>query len=51
VHDAQASAEIIGNAQVLDVVGVASTPAAFYSTVSDHLPIEVEVEVGGPDDD
>jgi hypothetical protein len=51
VHDPQASAEILGDAEVLDVVGVASTPAAFYSTVSDHLPIVVEVEVGGSDDD
>jgi hypothetical protein len=51
VHDPQASAEVVVDAEVLDVIGVASTPAAFYSTVSDHLPIVVEVEVGGQDDD
>ena len=51
VHDPNATAEMIGNAVVLDVRGVSSSPKDFYQTVSDHLPIMVRMRAGGPDDD
>ncbi len=51
VHDEGASAELIGNAEVLDVRGEAANDATFFSTVSDHLPIRVRLRAFGPDDD
>ena len=51
VHDEGASAELIGNAEVLDVRGEAANEATFFSTVSDHLPIRVRLRAFGPDDD
>jgi len=49
--DEVASAEFLGSARVLDVRQVAVTERVFYQTVSDHLPIVIEVRAGGPDDD
>jgi len=51
VHDEQATVELIGNARVVDVRDVAPSPESFYRTVSDHLPIVVELRVDRPDDD
>ena len=51
VHDETASTEIVGNARVLDVREVTTTNQLFFQTVSDHLPIVVQVRVAGPDDD
>jgi hypothetical protein len=46
-----ATQELRGDAKVLDVVNKASTPKAFYKTVSDHLPIVAMIKCGGADDD
>ncbi len=51
LRDEAASSEFLGNARVLDVRQVAVAGRVFYQTVSDHLPIVIEVRVGGPDDD
>lgn len=51
VHDETASSELIGDAQVIDVRHVASSNDVFYGSVSDHLPILIEVQSGGTDDD
>jgi hypothetical protein len=51
VDDPGASRELIGNARVLDVRGKAANPKAFYSTVSDHLPIRAYWLVAAADDD
>jgi len=51
VRDPVATSEMVGNAQVLDVRDVAGSPAEFYRTVSDHLPIAVRLRVDGEDDD
>jgi endonuclease/exonuclease/phosphatase family metal-dependent hydrolase len=51
VGDVEATSEMMGDAKVLDVRGVAESPEVFYKTVSDHLPIVVEMDVSGPDDD
>jgi uncharacterized protein YgiM (DUF1202 family) len=51
VYDEDASQELQGNAEVIDVVSMSSSPKAFYKTVSDHLPIVVTMECGGADDD
>jgi hypothetical protein len=51
LRDEAASAEFLGNARVLDVREVAVTERVFYETVSDHLPIVIEVRASGPDDD
>ena len=36
---------------VLDVRFVSTTEMIFYTTVSDHLPISIQVKSSGPDDD
>jgi ABC-type tungstate transport system permease subunit len=51
VHDKQATAEMIGAPEVVDVRSVAADDKAFYDTVSDHLPIVVRLRASGPDDD
>jgi endonuclease/exonuclease/phosphatase family metal-dependent hydrolase len=51
VYDTDATAEMIGNAEVLDVRSKASSNASFYKTISDHLPIVVRMRSSGPDDD
>ena len=51
VHDPRATAEVLGDAEALDVRGVAPSHQAFYQTVSDHLPIMVRLRISGPDDD
>jgi endonuclease/exonuclease/phosphatase family metal-dependent hydrolase len=43
VHDETATSEIIGNAVVLNRIGLASNPKVFYQTVSDHLPVVVRI--------
>ena len=50
VRDAASTSEMQGNARVLDVRSVASSPAAFYKTVSDHLPIVVTMQATADDD-
>lgn len=45
------STELVGNAEVLDVIGRAATPTAFFKSVSDHLPIRVTLKSSSPDDD
>jgi Endonuclease/Exonuclease/phosphatase family len=50
VYDARATAELLGNAEAVDVRGAAPSAAEFYRTVSDHLPIMVRVRVGRDDD-
>lgn len=51
VFDEDASSELIGNAEVLDVRSVALSPQLFYQSVSDHLPIVVLIRALGIDDD
>ncbi|MFO7599440.1 MAG: SH3 domain-containing protein [Candidatus Desulfacyla sp.] len=51
VHDEAASDELVGNAHVLDARDSVDTPKEFYDRVSDHLPIVISVQAGGPDDD
>jgi len=51
VHNETASAELVGNAAVIDARDSASSPKIFYQTVSDHLPIVAEWRITGPDDD
>ena len=51
VHDEAATSEMVGNAVVLNRIGMAASPKVFYQTVSDHLPIMVRVRSSGPDDD
>ena len=51
VHDEAATAELEGNAVVLDELSQAASPKVFYQTVSDHLPIVVRMRSTGPDDD
>lgn len=51
VNDEGATSEMIGNAEVLDVRGEASSNQIFFQTVSDHLPIMVRMRASGPDDD
>jgi len=45
-----ATQELIANPEILDVRDVAMSPAVFYQTVSDHLPIRATFR-SGPDDD
>jgi hypothetical protein len=45
-----ASQELMGNPEILDVRDVATSPAVFYQTVSDHLPTRAQFR-SGPDDD
>jgi hypothetical protein len=51
VHDEAATSEMVGNAVVLNRIGLAATPKIFYQTVSDHLPVMVRMRSSGPDDD
>jgi hypothetical protein len=51
VWDETASAEITGDAVVLDLRALAGDGKAFFQTVSDHLPIVFGVMASGPDDD
>jgi endonuclease/exonuclease/phosphatase family metal-dependent hydrolase len=50
VRDQAATTEMRGDAVVLDVRSMASSPSAFYTTVSDHLPIVVELKSSADDD-
>ena len=50
VYDERATAELLGNAEAVDVRGVAPSAGEFYRTVSDHLPIMVRLRVGSDDD-
>lgn len=45
-----ATQELMGSPEILDVRDVATSPAVFYQTVSDHLPIRAQFR-SGPDDD
>jgi hypothetical protein len=51
VYDPRATAELLGDAEALDVRGVAPSNAEFYRTMSDHLPIVVRMRATPPDDD
>lgn len=51
VHDHVATQERLGPPQVIDVIGAASSPREFYRTLSDHLPVLMQLRVSGPDDD
>ena len=51
VLDLEATSEMIGNPEVLDVSGVAASNKVFFRTVSDHLPASVRMRCSGPDDD
>jgi hypothetical protein len=51
IYDTNATSEMIGNAEVLDVRSKASSNAKFYQSVSDHLPIVVKMRSSGQDDD
>jgi hypothetical protein len=50
VFDEQASQEMQGEARVIDVRDVVSDHATFYRTVSDHLPIVVQLRASADDD-
>ena len=45
-----ATKELMDSPEILDVRDVATSPATFYKTVSDHLPIRARFRAG-PDDD
>ena len=51
VLDLEATSEMIGNPEVLDVRGVAASNKVFFRTVSDHSPVSVRMRCSGPDDD
>jgi len=51
VNDQAATSEMVGNAVVLNRIGLAASPKNFYQTVSDHLPVMVRINSSGPDDD
>lgn len=51
VNDGDATSEQIGSAEVIDVRSEAATNKVFFDTVSDHLPIVVQFNTAGPDDD
>ena len=51
VLDLEATSEMIGNPEVLEVRGVAASNKVFFRTVSDHLPVSVRMRCSGPDDD
>ena len=51
VRSAGAVPEMVGDAEVLDVRGLAASPRDFFRTASDHLPIMVHLRVTGPDSD
>lgn len=51
VLDQEATSEMIGNPEVLDVRGSAANDKTYFNTVSDHLPIFVKMRCSGPDDD
>jgi hypothetical protein len=46
----QATAEMQGNATVLDARQVVGSPSAHFSTMSDHLPIVVVLKASKDDD-
>jgi hypothetical protein len=50
VFDEQASQEMQGDARVIDVRDVVGDHATFYRTVSDHLPIVVQLRASADDD-
>lgn len=50
ILNSSATKELLDNPVVLDVRDVATSPAVFYRTVSDHLPIRARFR-SGPDDD
>jgi hypothetical protein len=50
IFSAAATKELEGSPEILDVRDVATSPAAFYQTVSDHLPIRARFR-SGPDRD
>ena len=49
VRSAGAVAEMVGDAEVLDVRALAASPRDFFRSASDHLPIMVRLRVMGPD--
>jgi endonuclease/exonuclease/phosphatase family metal-dependent hydrolase len=51
VHDHVATQERLGPPQVIDVIGAAASPREFYRTLSDHLPVLMQLRASGPDDD
>jgi hypothetical protein len=51
VDDLEASPELKAKARVLDVRGKSTSRRAFERTVSDHLPVVVDIEVFRSDDD
>jgi len=51
VADRNATTEIIGTAEVIDVRAEAATHKVFFDTVSDHLPIVARFDANAPDDD
>jgi hypothetical protein len=50
IFDQAATSELDGSPEILDVRDVATSPATFWQTVSDHLPIRARFR-SGPDDD
>ena len=50
ISDQAATSELDGSPEILDVRDVATSPAVFYQTVSDHLPVRARFR-SGPDDD
>jgi hypothetical protein len=51
VFDEQATSEMIGNPEVLEIRNVPTSNQLFYQTISDHLPIVVRLRTSGTDDD
>jgi hypothetical protein len=51
VFDDLATTELLGEAEALDVRGIAPSHEEFYRTVSDHLPIMLRLSTFGRDDD
>jgi hypothetical protein len=50
ISDQAATGDLDGSPEILDVRDVATSPAVFYQTLSDHLPIRARFR-SGPDDD
>jgi endonuclease/exonuclease/phosphatase family metal-dependent hydrolase len=51
VDNLGASPELSGKARVIDVRAKSASPQAFERTVSDHLPIAIDIELFQSDDD
>lgn len=51
VWDRSASKEMIGGPEIINAIHEASSGQAFYTQVSDHLPVVTHFSVMGPDDD